>query len=112
MIKLTFEYDESGTSEISAFAAGVKVAESELAKKFPNDITSYLKTHYLIVEAITYHLDFPESKAYNIHEQQGFGGLCDLAEELTDKFELEHKDREWDGEFLDEISDFIHKHLE
>jgi hypothetical protein len=30
-----------------------------------------------------------------------------LANDLTDEFELLNKDREWDGEFFDEIERFL-----
>jgi len=34
-----------------------------------------------------------------------------LAEELTDKFELIYTDREWDGDFVDAVEDFIFDEL-
>ena len=39
--------------------------------------------------------------------EQGTGGMYELAEELTDEFEKLNADREWDGEFFDEIEEFI-----
>lgn len=33
--------------------------------------------------------------------------MYELAEELTDKFETLNQNREWDGEFFDEIEAFL-----
>jgi hypothetical protein len=41
----------------------------------------------------------------------GTGGLYELAESLTDKFEGMHKGRSWDGEFFDEIVRFLDAEL-
>ena len=45
------------------------------------------------------------------HSEQGHGGLYELAEELTDEFELLNKGRVWDGEFFDEIEEFLSEKL-
>ena len=42
---------------------------------------------------------------------QGAGGFYELAQELTDKFEMLNKDREWDGDFWDEIEQFLESEL-
>jgi hypothetical protein len=38
---------------------------------------------------------------------EGIGGLYQLAEDLTDEFESTHEKREWDGEYYDEIEEFL-----
>jgi hypothetical protein len=70
---------------------------------------SWIETHHEIVSAIaiSLYLDEPDTIFINRREEQGTGGLYELAEELTDEFELLNKDREWDGEFFDEIEEFI-----
>lgn len=66
-------------------------------KNFPNGFTSWAETHYEIVQAIT--LIWTQDEPYGIvaerHEAQGLGGLYELAKELTDEFEQEHKDTDW-----------------
>lgn len=82
-------------------------------KEFPNGFTSWMETHHEMVSAIN---SIISGGADNIiTEIQYWGGtgmLYELAESYTDEFELLHKDREWDGEFFDEIDKFIEKKLE
>lgn len=82
-------------------------------KNFPNGFASWQETHYEIVTAIALELDKakPSGVAAETRESQGTNGLFTLAEELTDKFELLHKGREWDGEFFEAITDFINENL-
>lgn len=67
-------------------------------KNFPNGFTSWHETHYEIVQAIT--LIWTQDEPYGIvaewHEAQGHGGLYELAKKLTDEFEQEHTDTDWD----------------
>ena len=77
-------------------------------KHFPNGFSSWQETHYEVVSAITFYLhNHPE-----IVIDGGTGRLYELAEEWTDKFEELNKNREWDGEFFDEIDDFMSEKLE
>ena len=63
-------------------------------KNFPNGFSSWQETHYEVVQAIT--LIWTQDEPYGIVAQaDGHGGLYELAEELTDAFEQEHKDTEW-----------------
>ena len=81
--------------------------------KYPNGFTSWMETHHEVVTEITNALTADElepefkNKATRIREEQGTGGIYELAEELTDKFEQLNKGREWDGEFFDEINEFM-----
>lgn len=81
--------------------------------KQPNGLTSYLETHFHVSHAIQAEAskDTPKGIVQERIEKQGTGGLYELAEELTDKFEELHKGREWDGEFFDEIDEFLKKEL-
>jgi hypothetical protein len=73
-------------------------------KVFPNGFTSWMETHYEVVQAITLKLsdeDMEEDSAlYELLEEQGTGGMYELSEKLTDAFELEYEGAKW-GEKLD-----------
>lgn len=74
-----------------------------------NGLTSWHETHYEVVDEMTRRLHKDEDCTQPISkfvEQNGRGGLYELAEELTDEFEEKFKDYEWDGEFFDEIENF------
>lgn len=80
--------------------------------KAVNGNTSYLETFYLCVENIEMALnDEVKNNALIRYEQQGKGGMFELAEELADEFETINKNRDWDGEFFDELDDFVYKKL-
>ena len=74
---------------------------------------SYLETHYEMVQAITleHTKDNPQGVVRERHDAQGHGGLYELAEELTWKFERQHEFSQWDGDFLETIEDFISENL-
>jgi hypothetical protein len=75
--------------------------------------SSWTETHFEVVSAITKSLESgPASKKIlEVVEQQGTGGLYELAETLTNEFESLHADRQWDGEFYDEIAVFLKEKL-
>lgn len=79
-------------------------------KEFPNGFASWQETHYEVVAAITNeiaHDNVNDNLIYKTLRENGHGGLYELAEELTDEFELLNKGREWDGEFFEEIERFL-----
>jgi len=80
-----------------------------MEKKFPNGFSAWQETHFEIVQAITIeHMkDDPSGIVAERHAEQGYGGLYELAEELTDEFETRYANFEWDGNFFDVIEDFI-----
>jgi hypothetical protein len=83
-------------------------------KEFPNGFASWQETHYEVVAAITSIAlddDNKDNLVYKTYREDGLGGLYELAEDLTDEFELLNKDREWDGEFFDEIERFLDEKL-
>jgi hypothetical protein len=83
-------------------------------KNFPNGFTSWQETHFEVVSYISdlrYISPIKSNVIEEIHLNKGTGGFYELAEDLTDEFELLNKDREWDGEFFDEIEDFLEKKL-
>lgn len=76
-------------------------------KYFPNGFASWQETHYEVVSTMTFYLhNYPE-----IVIDGGTIRLYELAEEWTDKFEELNKNREWNGEFFEEIDDFISEKL-
>ena len=78
-------------------------------KQFPNGFDSWQETHYEVVAEITriVEADEPFGLVSETLSTQGTGGLYELAKELTDEFEKLHAGREWDGEFFDEIWEFL-----
>lgn len=84
---------------------------------FENNFSSTCKwqeTHFEVVSYIEQLRSqaIIESNLINeIQETKGTGGFYELAEELTDEFEKVNEGREWDGEFFDEIEDFLGKKL-
>jgi hypothetical protein len=69
----------------------------------------YLETHFEIVKAIVEQDQMEElcGIVYQRRIDYGYGGLYELAKELTDEFQEMHKDRVWDGDFADEIESFL-----
>lgn len=78
-------------------------------EKFPNRFDSWYKTHHEVVSFLTleYERDSVTSKVAEFYEQNGTGGMYELARELTDEFETLNIGREWDGEFFEEIESFL-----
>ena len=82
-------------------------------KEFPNGFESWHETHFEVVSFITlqYERDSLTSKVAEIHGRLGSGGLYELAEFLTNEFELLNEGRVWDGEFFEEIESFLMQKL-
>jgi hypothetical protein len=82
--------------------------------RFPNGFANWKETYFEIVAAIT--LDMESGRATDgvcaeRAASQGRGGLWELAEELTKKFEVLHKGRIWDGEYYDALDSFLTEEL-
>jgi hypothetical protein len=83
-------------------------------KKFPNGFESWQETHFEVVSYIydlRYNSPIESNIINDIQLKQGTGGFYELAEDLTDEFEKLNEGREWDGEFFDEIEEFLEKKL-
>ena len=92
-------------------AHGISSVVKMVNEQFPNGLCSWRETYYEMIESII-HLDnqghpFVEK----IMEEQGRGGLWELANKWTCEFEVLNKEREWDGEFFDEMEIFINQKL-
>jgi hypothetical protein len=82
-----------------------------IMKHFPNGFTSWAETHHEVVQFITNEEQankiIGEDVVTYIASQMGTGGLYELAMKWTDEFEEKNKDREWDGEFFEELERFL-----
>jgi len=67
--------------------------------------TEFLETFYEIVAA--FYSNPTSRRLQDIEENEGRGGMWEYAQKLTEQFQELHKDREWDGEFYDEIDNFL-----
>lgn len=84
------------------------VPDSEF-KHFPNGFESWHETHYIVVEHITdYRNDVGQ---LTIESSEGFTGLYSYSANLTDQFEKLNEGREWDGEYYDELYNFLNKNV-
>lgn len=90
-----------------------KAQPAPTAREFPNGFTSWHETHFEVVQFITGILsgrfEDNDNEVMKTQYAVGHGGLYELAESWTDEFETLNKDREWDGEFFDEIEAFCDK---
>ncbi|AGO47680.1 hypothetical protein Phi17218_147 [Cellulophaga phage phi17:2_18] len=81
-------------------------------QKFPNGFTSWQETHFEVVSKLVKTVHFSGSTAHRKNEEQGTGGLYELAEDLTDKFEKDNKGADWEEKsFFDTIETFLKKEL-
>jgi len=84
-----------------------------LKKKMPNGLTSWIETHHEIVKEISNRLvGLEDNLPTKVMSLRGTGGIYELGEDLTDKFEKLNISREWDGDFFDEIERFCIKELD
>ncbi len=80
---------------------------------FPNGFTSWYETFYEIVSAIererAHDMGSWSDLIRRVQDEQGTGGFYELAQDLTDKFEVLHQGVVWgeDAEFFDIIETFI-----
>lgn len=83
--------------------------------QFPNGFTSWQETHYEVVSFLTLSLDREDDPFYEIVskivEEWGVAYLKEYASNMTDKFEKLHYNRNWDGEFFEELESFMLQEL-
>lgn len=72
-------------------------------------LTDYLEAHFEVCSAICRELskDVVDGRVGDVQRSMGLGGLYELSKELTDKFIGLYEGKQWDGEWLDTIDDFI-----
>ena len=81
-----------------------------MSKEFVNGFESWHETHFDISGAIIaeYNKDEPVKLVKDRYYSQGRGGIYELAQELTDEFELLNKDNDWSAEdYFDAIETFL-----
>lgn len=79
-------------------------------KTFINGFTSWYETHHVIVEYLSIHEDsFVGGVLEKTLQENGMGGVWELAKDLTDEFEEANKETEWgkDKDFLEELEEFL-----
>lgn len=79
----------------------------QLTPRFPNGFTSWMDTHFEVVSYLTTICEKEGSIAYTTQAMSGTGALYDLAETITAGFEEAHKGREWDGDYLEELENYL-----
>lgn len=73
---------------------------------------SWIETHHEIVAAVTRMIDIDSGTPRVVEEiygNQGTGGIYDLCVLLTNQFETEFTGRDWDGEYFEELENFLSK---
>lgn len=90
--------------------------EPQVRRRFTNGFRSWMETHHEIVAHIHQELSKPEeewSPQFSlIGAMEGRAGFYDISEMWANEFELKNYGREWDGEFFDEIDEFVKKKIE
>lgn len=98
-------------SQMTSLDYAIDYTDNETPKKI--DFTSWQETHFEVVSVITQIAleTIVVGVVKDRIENQGQGGLYELAQELTDEFETLYEDKEWDGEFFDTIESFLNDKL-
>ena len=90
---------------------------NQLASKkssMPKGFREWVETHHEIVCTIHALItnDTMPTRLLDIIDDEGMGGLYDLGIELTTDFCNTYKDREWNGDWIDTIIDFVNEKLQ
>lgn len=98
-----------GSIQKAKFEATIKQPEVSDVPEFPNGFRKWVETLMEMNSYIT--LAASKSGKSNsvvllVRESEGGAGMYDLALEWAKEFELINKDREWDGEFYEEVEIF------
>jgi hypothetical protein len=91
-----------------------QLASNKNKKLLPNGFRDWVETHHEMVCTIHAFIDndtIPK-RIQNILDTEGFAGLYDLGIELTTDFCNTYKDREWNGDWIDTIIDFVNEKLQ
>ena len=71
-----------------------------------DELLDWSETHFEVVKVMTF-MEDKSKRLQNIRRDHGRCGLYEFAKDLTDQFFLQNRDRQWDGEFYDEINEFV-----
>lgn len=84
-----------------------------LHKQPEPSLSNILETHYEVVAAIERIRQQDEDTWPDFFKfVDGTGGFWELAKDITLAFEKKNADRQWDGEFFDEIEAFINEYIQ
>ena len=76
-----------------------------------NGFRSWAETHHEIVTIINYQIDRDFGDIPRLLDEilstEGTGGIYDLCIDLTTEFESINEGRVWDGDWLDEVIEFV-----
>lgn len=79
-------------------------------KFFPSGFASWIETYHEITSFLDRNLYNEDSTISKIFSKEGKRAIYNMAEDLTDKFEIEHQGYNWDmNDFQDCFDDFINK---
>ena len=95
---LSTDYEVNGESESEDDNEGVSIDPVDRSS------SEYRETYFEMVAYIMEEVDKTRGIAHHRHGHQGRGGLYELAEELTDEFQLLYGDTEWGSDDTDETN--------
>lgn len=116
--KLSIDYEPENNEEINwdyitqiTDLHHTKANESN-EQPFVRDFDSWHETHFEVVSNINSASDpGADNLVTRTEDNEGTGGIYELAEELTNEFEKLNANRDWDGEFYDEIEAFCNQKI-
>lgn len=111
--ELEYENDLAVITTMTGGDLSKSAIKSTGSNKMPNDFDSWHETHYEVCIAIgaIANKNFPHGIVGRTIEENATGGMYELAKTLTDEFEAMNDGREWDGEYFDEINEFLEEKL-
>lgn len=109
--KIEIETNETVKADLEGILNLLDAVQDEQEYKFPNGLLNWIEAHHEIVKEVQRMLNQDEDtwskRLRDTQLEGGTGGIWVLCEELTDKFEQEHKGVEWDGEWFNAIDEFL-----
>lgn len=86
---------------------------AKILDMMPNGFESWYETYFYVATEVGHvaRQDKPWGIVLAAIEQGGSFDITNLAVALTNEFEKLNEDREWHGEYLDELEDFIENKL-
>lgn len=103
---LSVRQAENWLDNFDAKALGFQISDGE---QFVNGFDSWNATHF----EITLNIDAFKMGTHSFlrHLCQGREGLYELAREMTDKFELQNKERFWEADLKEAVIIFCEQHI-
>lgn len=89
---------------------------SKTEKMNTHDLTEYLETYFEIVTHINLTEESPDTLAHFTRQNEGIGGLYELAKKLTDQFTEETAGTHWgtseEADYFETLAEFIRQREE